>query len=94
MAHIHVARTAGQSIETFRMVSAKHSAPRDIDGLLAMAAGSDEDGLHVVSIWESQAHQERWAAEQLFPAFQALGLTAVPGDSQFTEYEAGELYIR
>jgi hypothetical protein len=37
---------------------------------------------------------ERWAAEQLFPAFQALGLADVPADSEFTEYETGEPYVR
>jgi heme-degrading monooxygenase HmoA len=47
-----------------------------------------------VSVWQSRAHQERWAAEQLFPAFQALGLADVPANSQFTGYETGELYIR
>ena len=94
MTHVHFARTKGQTIETFRMVSARHNAPQDIEGLLALAAGEDENGLSVVSIWASKAHQERWAAEQLFPAFQALGLSGVPGDTEMTEYEAGELYLR
>jgi len=48
----------------------------------------------VVTVWQSRAHQERWGAEQLFPAFQALGLADVPANSEFTEYETGELYIR
>ena len=69
-------------------------ARQDIDGLLAWAAGSDENGLHVVTVWQSRAHQERWAAEQLFPVFQELGMTGVPVDSEFTEYETGELYVR
>ena len=94
MAFVHISVTKGRSIEDFRKVSAKHSQPQDIDGLLAWAAGSDDDGLHVVTVWASKAHQERWAAEQLFPAFQALGLSEIPGDSEFTEYETGELYIR
>ncbi len=81
-------------IEDFRAVSAKHSPPQDIDGLLARAVGSDEDGLHVVTVWQSRAHEERWAAEQLFPVFQELGMTDVPADAEFTEYETGELYIR
>jgi hypothetical protein len=42
-------------------------------------------------MWQTQAHQERYAAEQLFPAFQALGMTDVP---EFTGYETGELYVR
>jgi heme-degrading monooxygenase HmoA len=94
MAYVHIAKSKGRGIEDFRAVSAKHSPPQDIDGLLAWAAGSDEDGLHVVTVWESRAHQERWAAEQLFPAFQELGMTGVPVDSEFTEYETGELYVR
>ena len=94
MAHIHISATPGVTIDGFRAVSAKHNPPQDIDGLLAWAVGSDEDGLHVVSVWQSRAHQERWAAEQLFPVFQELGMTDVPVDSEFTEYETGELYIR
>jgi heme-degrading monooxygenase HmoA len=96
MAYVHFTKTKGQDIETFRAVAAKHNAAPDIDGLLACAAGtsSDGDGLLVLTIWESKAHCDRWAAEQLFPAFQALGLTTVPENSEFTEYEAGELYIR
>jgi heme-degrading monooxygenase HmoA len=94
MAHVHIATTKGHTIETFRRVSAEHNAPPDVDGLLALAAGSDENGLSVVSIWESKAHQERWAAEQLFPAFQALGLSGVPDNTEFTEFDSGELYIR
>ena len=94
MAHIHISATPGVTIDGFRAVSAKHNPPQDIDGLLAWAAGTDEDGLNVVTVWESKAHQERWAAEQLFPAFQALGLSGIPADSEFTEYDADELYIR
>jgi hypothetical protein len=94
MAFIHVATTKGRTIEDFRAVSAKHNPPQAIDGLLAWAAGSDENGLHVVSVWQSKAQSERWAAEQLFPAFQALGMTDAAANLEFTEYETGELYIR
>jgi hypothetical protein len=94
MTHIHITTTRGRTIDDFRAVSAKHNPPQDIDGLLAQAAGADENGLHVVTVWQSKAHQDRWAAEQLFPAFQALGLTDVVSDSQFTEYDADEFYVR
>jgi heme-degrading monooxygenase HmoA len=94
MAHIHVATTPGVTIEGFRAVAAKHNPPQDIDGLLAWAAGADSSGLRVVTMWESKAHQDRWSAEQLFPAFQALGLTDVTSNMEFTEYDADELYIR
>jgi heme-degrading monooxygenase HmoA len=95
MAHIHIAATPGVTIDGFRAVAAKHNPPQDIDGLLAWAAGTDENSLNVVSIWQSQAHQERFAAEQLFPAFQALGVAdEVMANGEFTTYEVGELYIR
>ena len=94
MAHIHIAATPGVTIEGFRAVAAKHNPPQDIDGLLAWAAGTDSSGLHVVTVWQSKAHQDRWAAEQLFPAFQSLGLTDVASNMEFTEYDADELYIR
>jgi hypothetical protein len=63
MAHIHIAATPGATIEGFRAVAAKHNPPQDIDGLLAWAAGTDSSGLHVVTVWESKAHQDRWSAE-------------------------------
>ena len=94
MAHIHIAATPGVTIDGFRAVSAKHNPPQDIDGLLAWAAGTDSSGLHVVTVWQSKAHQDRWAAEQLFPAFQSLGMTDVASNMEFTEYDADELYIR
>jgi heme-degrading monooxygenase HmoA len=94
MAHIQFAKSKGQTIENFRMVAAKHNPPQDIDGLLAWAVGTDENGLNVVTVWQSKAHKERWAAEQLFPAFQELGLSGVPENTEFTEYETDELYTR
>jgi len=95
MAYIHIANSKGFTIEDFRAVSAKHDPPQDIDGLLAWAAGSAENSLHVVTVWESKAQADRWSAEQLFPAFQAVGIAAdVAATSEFTEYETGELYIR
>ncbi len=48
----------------------------------------------MVTVWQSKAHQDRWAAEQLLPAFQALGMADVVSNSEFTEYDADELYIR
>jgi hypothetical protein len=95
MAHIHVAATPGVTIEGFRAVSAKHSPPQDIDGLLAWAAGTDENDLNVVTVWQSKAHQERFAAEQLFPIFQEFGMAErMMANSEFTEYGTGEFYVR
>jgi hypothetical protein len=94
MAFVHSTKAKGVTIEQFRAVSAKHNPPQDIDGLLAWAAGADADGLNVVTIWQSQAHQDRFAAEQLFPVFQELGFVDHMANAEFTTYETGELYIR
>ena len=94
MTYVHFTKSKGQTIENFRMVAAKHNPPQDIDGLLAWAAGTDENGLHVVTVWQSKAHMDRWTAEQLFPAFQSLGMTDVASTMESTEYDADELYIR
>ena len=59
-----VSGSAGVTIEGFRAVAAKHNPPQDIDGLLAWAAGTDENGLHVVTVGQSKAHMDRWTAEQ------------------------------
>ena len=47
-----------------------------------------------MTVWESKAHQNRWSAEQLFLAFQSLGMTDVTSNMESTEYDADELYIR
>ena len=94
MAYMHITAANGPTIDDFRAVSAKHNPPQDIDGLLAWAAGTDDSGLHVVTLWQSKAHKDRFEAEQLLPAFQAMGLTDVASNSDFTECEAGELFIR
>jgi heme-degrading monooxygenase HmoA len=95
MAFVHSAKVKGVTFERYSAVTAKHNQLQDIDGLLAWAAGTDENSLNVVSVWQSQAHQERFAAEQLFPAFQELGVAEeVMANGEFTTYEVGELYIR
>ncbi len=78
MAHIHIGTTPGVTI----------------DGLLAWAAGTDPGGLHVLTVWQSKAHMDRWTAEQLFPAFQSLGMSDVASSMEFIEYDADELYFR
>ena len=48
----------------------------------------------MVTGWQFKAHMDRWSAEQLFPAFQSLGMTDVASNMEFTVYDADELYIR
>ena len=92
MTYVHITTAPGRTTDDFNEVNAKTNPPQDIDGLITWAAGTDASGLHVVAVWESQAHAERYAAEQLFPAFQEVGLA--PGMMQMTDYDAGEFYLR
>ncbi len=96
MAYVHIAHTSGKTIDDFRMIAEKTDPPNETDGLLLHAAGSDDNGgLRVLTVWESKAHEERWEAEQLFPAFQAAGIASdVMANTVFTTYEAADLYIR
>ncbi len=92
MTYVHITAAPGLTIDDFRKVNAKTNPPQDIDGLITWAAGSDASGLHVVAVWESSAHADRYGAEQLFPAFQELGLA--PDMMEMTTYDADELYLR
>jgi hypothetical protein len=48
----------------------------------------------VVTIWDSQALADRFGAEQLFPAFEALGLMPDASNMEAAPYEADEFYLR
>ena len=60
-------RPPGLTVDDFNKVNAKTNPPQDIDGLISWAAGTDASGLHVVAVWESQAHADRYADDQLIP---------------------------
>ena len=92
MTYVHITAAPGLTVDDFNKVNAKTNPPQDIDGLISWAAGTDASGLHVVAVWESAAHAERYAAEQLFPAFQESGLA--PGTMEMTTYDADEFYLR
>ena len=48
-----------------------------------------------MTVWQSKAHKDRYEAERLLPVFQAVGLAAdAAASTEFTECDAGELYIR
>ena len=95
MAYIHIADSEGFTVEQARRVAEKVGPRADIDGLLAEAFGSDDDGLHFVTIWQSKAHKDRYEAEQLLPVFQSLGMASeVARSTRFTTWQADDLYIR
>ena len=88
MTYIHITRVKGLSVDDFRRVNDKMISPAD-------TAGADDDGLVVTSVWQSQAHKDRYEAEHLLPMFQSLGLAEqMMANTEFTEYEAEEAYVR
>ena len=92
MTYVHITAAPGLTVGDFSKVNAKTNPPQDIDGLISWAAGTDASGLHVVAVWESRAHADRYAAEQLFPVFQEFGLA--PDMMDMTTYDADEFYLR
>jgi hypothetical protein len=95
MTYIHIAKVKGLSVDDFRRVNDKMTAPADTDGLLVIAAGADGNGLVVTSVWQSKAQKDRYEAEQLLPTFQSLGLAQdMMANAEFTEYAAEESYVR
>lgn len=65
---------------------------RRAEGLITEAAGHNEEGLQVITLWDSKAHHERFVAERLVPAFQALGIQ--PGPMSFSGVDVDALYVR
>lgn len=95
MAFIHIATSHGFTVDDVRRVTDK-VGPRDsIDGLLVEAVTSKGDTVRHVTVWESRAHKDRYEAERLLPAFQALGLAAdVVANTEFVMGDADDLFIR
>jgi hypothetical protein len=95
MAYIHIADAEGFTVDQARQVAEKVGPRPDIDGLLVEAVGSDDRGLHIVTVWRSKAHKDRYEAEQLVPVFQSLGMASeVARSTTFTTWEAEDLYLR
>lgn len=62
------------------------------DGLLLQVAGESEEGLQIVSVWESGAHHDRFVVERLHPALRRAGVPTGPA-MRHVEFEVGDLDI-
>jgi hypothetical protein len=95
MTFIHIATSPGVTIEMVQGVEQKVGAREDIKGLLIETYGTDGDVLRHVTVWESQAHKDRYEAERLLPVFESLGMASdVAANTQFATCEAARLYVR
>lgn len=73
MTYVITTSTPGGTIETYRRVNA-HVGDEPIAGLVHHVAGVDATGnLAITSVFETKAHADRFTAERLLPALQAVG---------------------
>jgi hypothetical protein len=93
MAYVHVSTSPGGTMKEYRTIAARLSPSEATDGLLARMVGADAAGLHIIDVWESQAHAKRFEAEQLFPAFHAASITP-DQNATFTVFDADQVYVR
>jgi hypothetical protein len=66
MQWIAVATPPFSSVEQFDQLMAQF--PGEPEGLEARYVGTTDDGLRVVSLWESEEHADRFFTERLGPA--------------------------
>jgi hypothetical protein len=63
------------------------------DGLIARYAGMNDNGLAVTTVWESKAHSDRFAAEQLLPAVRDI-VGEPNGNATVIDFEAFDVDLR
>jgi hypothetical protein len=49
-----------------------------VKGLILHAGGSSERGVHSLDVWESKEEAERFFAERMMPALEAMGVEGGP----------------
>lgn len=74
MSYAMVSQSPGVGIEWHHALE-RELGDAPVEGLVATYAGTGPDGLCVISVWESKAHADRFAVEQLVPTLQRLGVT-------------------
>lgn len=75
----------------YRAIDEQLGEPRAV-GLVSEAAGSNDTGLHVITVWDSKSDHDRFINERLLPAFRAAGVD--PGPMSFTEVNVEAVYSR
>ena len=92
MRYVHITHSPGHGLTDYRaVVEDMGSAPPD--GLLISLVGEAEGALHVVDVWESKAHADRFVAERLFPAFERTGRG--PGaDPKYVAFETDDVVVK
>lgn len=92
MQWIAVANPPFGSIEQFDTVM--RQLGEEPEGLEARYVGSSDDGLRVVSLWESKEHADRFFAEKLGPAVARVLGPEPAGTPQVLGIDIARTYIR
>ena len=77
--------------EAYRKVVEHFDGPTA--GLVARYAGMNDHGLAITSVWESKAHSDRFAAEQLAPALRVVVGDVDLGPSVVVDFEAFDVHL-
>lgn len=91
MPYAHISHAPTSTIDDYRAVDDEIGDPRP-DGLLLTILGSDDTGLHVVDLWESKAHADRFATERLLPAFTRTG-KGPDADATYATFDTVEITV-
>ena len=80
MPYTHISHVPGHSLGDYQAVT-DALGPEPAAGLLARIVGEADGALHIVDVWDSKAHADRFAAERLMPAFRQAGVKPGPDES-------------
>lgn len=91
MPYAHISHAPHSTLADYRSVDDEIGDPPP-DGLLLTILGADDAGLHVIDLWESKAHADRFAAERLLPAFTRTG-NGPDADATYTAFDTVEITV-
>jgi hypothetical protein len=91
MPYTHISHVPGHSLGDYQAV-ADVLGPESPVGRLALIVGEADGVLHIVDVWDSKAHADRFAAERLMPAFQQAGVKSGPEET-YTGFDTSVLEL-
>ena len=77
MPYTHISHVPGHTVGDYQAVVDVLGAEPPA-GRLAHIVGEAAGALHIVDVWDSQAHGDHFAAERLMPAFQQADVNPAP----------------
>ncbi len=92
MAFATITQVPVGTLAAYREIAALAVGADRPDGLLLQVAGECEEGLQIVSVWESGVHHDRFVAERLHPVLRRAGVRLEPG-LRHVEFEVGDLGV-